>query len=804
MKISYDWLKDFIDLQETPEQLADLLTGSGLETEGIHRLERIKGGLKNVVIGQIVTCEKHSDADRLKVTTVDVGGEHPIPVVCGAPNAAVGQKVVVALPGAVLHPANGEPFTIKKSKIRGAVSEGMICAEDEIGVGTSHEGILVLDTPLAPGTPAAEYFNLSDDAVLEIGLTPNRSDAASHLGVARELKVLSGKPLCMPSVEAFKVEEERHNIPVHVQNPEACPHYSSVVVADVHIAESPEWLKRKLEAVGVAPINNVVDITNYILHGIGQPLHAFDADKIAGGRVVVKTLAEGTSFVTLDGKERKLSQDDLMICDAEKPMCIAGVFGGKDSGISETTKNVFLESAYFSPEYIRRTAKRHDLKTDASFRYERGTDPEITVYALKLAALLIKEIAGGKIASVPSDLYPQPVAPAEVLLRYRQVDRLVGQFIDREFIKKTLQALDITVKDELAEGLRVAVPPYRTDVKREADIIEEILRIYGYDSIALSVHTGTSFTAAFPERDPERIRLRLSELLADNGFFEVVNNSLTNPEPTSGLGDVMEGEAVRIANPLSEELSVLRQTLLFSGLETIAYNINRKQKDLKIFEFGKVYAKTASGYGEKQRLGIWMTGLKQSETWQSKNTKTDFWDIRAVADKLLTRAGIVLSEQEVFSDAVFQSGIKIKNSNKVILVCGKIRKEILKKAEVGQDVFYAEADADFLFRRAVRDVRYREISKFPEVRRDLSLVVSKKVSFADIQKLAFETDRKILREVNVFDVYEGENIGEDKKSYSISFMLQHDERTLTDREIDALMNRLMEIYKEKTSALIRK
>lgn len=804
MKISYSWLKDFIELQETPEQIADLLTASGLETEGLHRVERIKGGLKNLVIGQVVTCEKHPDTDRLKVTTVDVGESSPIHIVCGAPNVAVGQKVIVALPGAVLYPLKGESFVIKKSKIRGAVSEGMICAEDEIGIGESHEGILVLQTDPVPGTPAAEYFNLADDVVFEIGLTPNRSDAASHLGVARELKVLLDKLVSMPSVEHFSVDTESYYIPVTIENPEACPRYSSVVIADVCVGESPDWLKTKLEAIGITPINNIVDITNYILHGFGQPLHAFDADKISGRHVVVKTLAEDTSFITLDGKERKLGKEDLMICDIEKPLCMAGIFGGKDSGISDTTKNVFLESAYFSPEYIRRTAKRHDLKTDASFRYERGTDPEITVYALKLAALLIKEIAGGKIASAPGDLYLKPVPPAEISLRYQKIDRLIGQSINKQFIKKVLGALDIEVKEELSESLRVSVPSYRTDVRREVDLIEEILRIYGYNNIVLEAHTGTSFTAVFPEKDPARMQMRITELLVANGFFEVINNSLGNPLPAERLRDVFEGEPVKIANPLSEELSSLRQTLLYSGLETIAYNINRKQKNLNIFEFGKIYAKTASGYTEKQKLGIWITGLKHPETWQLKSTNADFWDMQAVVDKLLLKAGVAVSEQEVFSDSVFESGVKVKNSAKTVVFFGKIRKEVLKNIGIDQSVFFAEADIDSLFRSASSAVRYREISKFPEVRRDLSLVVSKKILFADIKKLAFETDRKILREVNVFDVYEGENIGLDKKSYSVSFMLQHDDRTLTDREIDALMNRLMETYEMKISALIRK
>jgi phenylalanyl-tRNA synthetase beta chain len=642
MKISYKWLKELIDITETPEETGRLLTGTGLEVESIEEIESIKGGLQGVVIGEVLTCEKHPEADRLKNTTVDVGEENPLSIVCGAPNVAAGQKVIVAKVGAVLYPTGSEqPLVLKKSKIRGSLSEGMICAEDELGLGTSHDGILVLETTLPNGTPASEYFGISSDYLIEIGLTPNRADAASHYGVARDLKAVLNRPISLPSVDGFTVNNENLPVQVEVRNQEACPRYTGLTISGIKVGDSPEWLKQRLQTIGIRSINNIVDITNYICHELGQPMHAFDADKITGKKVIVTTVPAGTPFVTLDGIERKISDSDLMICNEgtngnPEPMCIAGVFGGLTSGVSNETTSIFLESAYFSPIWVRKTAQRFSLKTDSSFRFERGTDPNMPLFALKRAALLIQEIAGGSVSSQITDIYPEPIQDFRVPMRYRNIDRLIGKSLDKNLIRNILNSLDIQTEDENETSFTAIVPPYRVDVQREADVIEEILRIYGFGQVELSESLSSDYLSDFPVNDPEKLKLRVSELLAANGFNEMINNSLTKPEYQASLGEALVGNPVKILNYLSEDLSVMRQTLLFSGLEVIAYNSNRRQRDLKLFEFGKTYHLLNEKYVEKERLSVFVTGAIQQESWLEKARETVFHDLAAFVSQVLS------------------------------------------------------------------------------------------------------------------------------------------------------------------------
>jgi phenylalanyl-tRNA synthetase beta chain len=804
MKISYNWLKKFILLQESPDEIAKLLTGSGLEVEIVEEFETIKGGLKGIVIGKVLTCEKHPGADKLKITTVEIGNGTILPIVCGAPNVSAGQKVIVATVGATLYPANGEPFKINKAKIRGEVSEGMICAPDEIGIGHAHEGIIVLDTKLPEGTPASVYFNIQSDHIFEIGLTPNRADAASHLGVARDLKALLKRDLQLKAFENFKEDNNSAKVEIIIENSAACPRYTGLTISNLEVKESPDWLKNHLSSIGLSPINNVVDATNFILHDLGQPLHAFDLDKVKGKKIIVKTLPENTEFITLDNQKRKLGANDLMICNSEEPMCIAGVFGGKTSGVTENTKSIFLESAYFSADYIRKTAMHHGLKTDASFRFERGTDPNMPLYALKKAALLIKEIAGGTISSSPLDIYPVKIENFKIETSYKKIDRLIGKKIEPSLIKEILFNLDIKVTSEIDSNLTLSVPPYRVDVRREADIVEEIIRIYGYDNIETTERLSTSYLADFPQKDKDKLQTLISHLLASRGFSEIITNSLSKASYAEALNSE-EKEKVEVLNKLSEELGVLRNSLLFTGLEVLVYNINRKQKDLKLFEFGKTYHKKEAGkYLEKNHLALYLTGNANTETWLTPSVNIDFYYIKSIISDVLLKLNIKDIQLETLNDAVFKTGVSIKKNEKPIVTFGLIQDKAAKLMDIKQETWYADFDMDLLLKLYKKDIVFDEISKYPEVRRDLSLVLDKKVTFSEISKLALQTEKKLLKDINVFDVYEGENIGPDKKSYSISFILQDIEQTLTDKTIDKIMEKLMGSFEKELGAVIRK
>ncbi|WP_421976989.1 phenylalanine--tRNA ligase subunit beta [Roseivirga seohaensis] len=804
MKISLNWLKEYIQITESAEQIAALLTGSGLEVETWEEVESVKGGLKGLVIGEVITCAKHPNADKLSVTTVDIGEEQLFPIVCGAPNVRAGQKVIVATVGATLYPSSGDSFQIKKAKIRGEVSEGMICAEDEIGLGKSHDGILVLNTDLPNGAPAADYFNLESDFVFEIGLTPNRADGASHIGVARDLKALLNRPVTFPSVESFKADNEKRIIPVTVENTEACPRYSSLTITGVNVTDSPDWLKVRLNSIGIKPTNNVVDITNFVLHSLGQPMHAFDADEIVGDKVTVKTLPEGTTFTTLDEKERKLADTDLMICNEAGGMCIAGVFGGIKSGVKKTTKNVFLESAYFSPDYIRKSAQKHQLKTDASFRYERGTDPNITVYALKYAALLIKELAGGEISSPLADFYPTPIEDFKVDVKFANIDRLIGKAIGNDKIKSILESLDIQIQNETETGFTAIVPPYRVDVQREADIVEEVLRIYGYNNIEIDDHLSSTFLSEFPTTDADGIKKETCRLLAGAGFHEIVTNSLTKDGYSTGTAAIDENENVKILNYLSEDLNVMRQTLLFHGLEVIDRNVKRKNGDLKLFEFGTTYHFIKEKYVERSRLSLFITGNVSPESWLAPSRKVNFHDLSAIVLKLLAKFGIHKVESQETDSDLFGYGLSIATNKKLIVQLGKVNAEVAKLADVSTEVFYADFDWDYIQKLSTSEFTFQPISKYPEVKRDLSLVVDKAVNFDDIRKLAEKLERSLVNRISVFDVYEGDKIDAGKKAYAISFYLQDQEKTLTDKVIDKCMSRLMQGFERELGAVIRK
>ena len=805
MKVSYNWLKKYIDISETPEELGRILTEAGLEVESITPFETIRGGLKGLVIGHVVTCEKHPGSDRLHITTVEVGNENLLPIVCGAPNVASGQKVVVAKTGTTLYPLKGDPFIIKKTKIRGEISEGMICAEDEIGLGSSHEGILVLDTDLPPGTSAAEFFQIEKDHTFEIGLTPNRGDATSHIGVARDLKAILSRVVKWPSVENFSVDEITSEISVTVENTEACPRYSAVCISGVTIKESPRWLQQRLQSIGFTPINNVVDITNFVLNETGQPLHAFDAGKISGNTVIVKMLPGGARFTTLDEKERTLNPDDLMICNKDSGMCIAGVFGGIDSEVKDSTTNIFLESAYFSPDYIRKTAQYHGLKTDASFRFERGTDPNLTVYALKRAAILIKEIAGGKISSDIIDIYPEKIEDVEINATYKHIDRLIGKQIDREEIHAILERLDINTEDETEEGFTAIVPPYRVDVQREADLIEEILRIYGFNKVELPDTLGSSFLAEYPENDPNPWVNKINAMLVGKGWYEIMTNSLTRPEYVEWVDELDAAHNVEILNKLSEDLGVLKQTMLFTGLESLAHNINRKQTNLKLFEFGRVYKKTATGYADENRLALFLTGKTIAEDWRKIAREINYYDLAAIVHAIIdiTTASRNKIDLQPFSGSMFEYGSILTYNDRTLGHIGKINEVISKKFEIKQEIFYAELDWDLLLKSTCHNIVYAEVSKFPSVKRDLSLVIDKTVSFSEIEGVAKITEPHLIKDIRIFDVYEGERIEKGKKAYAITFILQDEERTLTDKIIDKTMSKLMKAYENETGAMIR-
>uniref|UniRef100_UPI004047A601 phenylalanine--tRNA ligase subunit beta n=3 Tax=Roseivirga sp. TaxID=1964215 RepID=UPI004047A601 len=804
MKISLNWLKQYIQIDETPTQIAALLTGSGLEVESWEEIESIKGGLKGLVIGEVITCTKHPNADKLSVTTVDIGEEQLSPIVCGAPNVAAGQKVVIATIGAKLYPFTGDSFQIKKTKIRGEASEGMICAEDEIGLGQSHEGIMILDTDLPNGTPAAQYFKLDSDYVFEIGLTPNRADGASHFGVARDLKALLNRPLHLPSVESFSVDNTAGTIMVEVENTEACPRYSALTISNLKVKESPDWLKSKLKAIGINPTNNVVDVTNYVLHSLGQPMHAFDAAAIKGGKVIVKTLPEGSKFTTLDEKERSLAATDLMICNAEEGMCIAGVFGGTKSGVKTSTTSVFLESAYFSPDYIRRSAQKHQLKTDASFRYERGTDPNITVYALKYAAMLIQEVAGGEISSDIIDIYPNPISDFRIEAKYARIASLIGKDLGNTTVNSILRSLDIEVAEETETSFTAIVPPYRVDVQREADLVEEVLRIYGYNNIEISDHLSSTFLSEFPIKDSDGIKKTTIRLLAGAGFNEIVTNSLTKDGYSKGVSSILEDKNVKVLNYLSEDLNVMRQTLLFHGLEVIDRNIKRRNTDLKLFEFGTTYHYINEKYVEKSRLSIFITGNESAESWLASAKKVQFHDLAAVVYKLLAKFGIARTDSEDTSSDLFSYGITISVNKKPVVHLGKVHKKAAKLTDISHDVFFADFDWDYMQKLSTSEFVYSPISKYPEVKRDLSLVIDKAIKFDDIRKLSLKLERSLINRINVFDVYEGDKIDAGKKAYAVSFYLQDQDQTLTDKVIDKTMSKLMQGFERELGAIIRK
>ncbi len=799
MKISYKWLQQFIQTNKTPEELSLILTNIGLEVESLEKIQTIPGGLEGLVIGYVKECTQHPNADRLKVTRVDVGSGEDLQIVCGAANVAAGQKVVVATVNTTVYPTNGESFKINKSKIRGEVSEGMICAEDEIGLGHNHDGIMELKADAIIGLAAKDYFNLQDDFVFEIGLTPNRADAASHLGVARDLAAYLKIPVSMPNLSGFKVQSQDLSIPVIIEDAEACPRYSSLSISGISIKESPEWLKDKLNAIGIRPINNVVDVTNFVLHELGQPLHAFDADSIIGDKVLVKKLTEGIAFRTLDDVERKLSADDLMICNAVEPMCIAGVFGGISSGVKQSTTKIFLESAWFNSVSVRKTSKRHGLKTDASFRFERGTDPDMTVTALKRAAILIQELAGGEISSELSDIYPSPVKPFSVELSFKNVSRLIGKTIPADEIRTTLTGLGIKVVSEDTEGMKLEVPAYKVDVTREVDIIEEILRIHGYDNVDIPTQIRASLNTTI-KPDKEVLQNQIADLLSANGFFEILSNSLTKMSYSAD-----PEKAVRILNPLSSDLDVMRQNLLYSGLEAIAYNQNRRNSDLKFYEFGKVYNLDQDAYKENQRLSVFLSGAINTEGWNSKAINVGFYNIKSAVDLVINRLnikGLVSSET---TNTELSSGISYTKGDKVLAEFGAVSKKSLKKLDISSEVFYADFDWDLII-RSVRNnkISYTEVSKFPSVRRDLSMLLNKDISFEQLKQIARKTEKSLLKEVNVFDVYVGDKLPAGKKSYALSFLLQDEEKTLTDKQIDSIMQKLILNFERQAGAEIRK
>ena len=808
MKISYNWLKQFLKTEWTPEQTSELLTDLGLEVEGVEAYQSVKGGLEGVVVGQVLTCVKHPNADKLKITTVNIGETSPLQIVCGAPNVAVGQKVPVATIGTTLYTEEGEAWTIKKGKIRGEESHGMICAEDELGLGKSHDGIMVLDDSVKTGTLAADLFDIENDHVFEIGLTPNRADAMSHLGTARDLKAgLVQKDinleLITPSVSAFQIDNRTLKIDIDVKNKDLAPRYCGVTISGLKVKKSPAWLQHRLKAIGINPLNNIVDATNYVLHDLGQPLHAFDAVKISGNKIEVKTLATGTKFTTLDGVERELHEDDLMICDAEKPMCIAGVYGGIDSGVTEATTSIFLESAYFNPISIRKSAKRHGLNTDASFRFERGIDPNITEYALKRAALLIQELAGGEITSDLIDLYPKKIKDFEVRLSFENAKKLIGEEIPKEVIKRILTSLDIKVNNVTETGLGLTVPAYRNDVQREADIIEEILRVYGYNHINTTKKLNASISGTSKFED-YKIQNIIGNQLVSQGFYEILSNSLTTPNYTSLSEQLKEEHNISILNSLSNDLSVLRQSLLFSGLESISFNINRKRTDLKMFEYGKTYHRFGDKIEEFKHLSLFVTGNQTSENWHSTSTKSDFFFIKGHIISVLQRLGISRFNETPVNNAFFSEGLELSLGKMKLVDFGLIKKPILKHFDISQEVLFANFNWDAILDLVKHNhITFKSIPKYPEVRRDFALLLDDKVTFESIYKIAKQSEKQLLKNINLFDVYQGKNLPKGKKSYAVSFTLQDENKTLTDKQIDKIMSKLQTNFEKQLGAELR-
>ena len=809
MRISYNWLKQFIKTDLKSEEIADILTDLGLEVEGVDTFESLKGGLQGVVVGHVLTCEKHPDADKLKITTVDLGdGNAPVQIVCGAPNVAVGQKVPVATIGTKLFDKEGNAFEIKKGKIRGQESHGMICAEDELGLGESHDGIMILDAALQPGTPAAKVFDIETDEVFEIGLTPNRADAMSHMGVARDLRAGllqrgTSSEFITPSASNFNVEKRTLKIDITVEDSKLAPRYCGVTISGITVKPSPSWLQNKLKAIGLTPKNNIVDVTNYVLHELGQPLHAFDAAKIEGNKVIIKTVAAGTKFVTLDDVERTLHEEDLMICDANGPLCIAGVFGGKTSGVSEETTTVFLESAYFNPVAVRKTAKRHTLSTDASFRFERGVDPSITEYALKRAALLIQEVAGGAITSDIIDVYPKKIEDFSVFIHFQKVNRIIGEEIKPETIKKILASLDIKVNSISDAGLGLSIPSYRVDVTREIDVIEEILRVYGYNNVAIPEKLNATVSNS-PSTAEFNVQNTIANQLCALGFNEMMANSLTTPDYIALSSQLDANQNVIMLNPLSNDLAAMRQSLLFSALEAVAFNNNRRRSDLKLFEFGKTYHKTTDGCQEDKHLTLTVTGNRSAESWTKPQEKSDFFLVKGYVMAVLSRLGI---DQKVnslpFANDVFAEGLALAIGKEIIVEFGTIKKSILKHFDIKQEVVFADFNWEKLQKYITTKIKFTDIPKYPEVRRDFALLVDENVAFEQIFTIAKQTEKGVLKDVNLFDVYQGANLPEGKKSYAVSFILQDDSKTLTDTQIDKIMSKLQSNFESQLGASLR-
>lgn len=808
MKVSYNWLKQFLQIDWEAEKTGELLTDLGLEVEGIEKVESIKGSLQGVVVGEVLTCVKHPNADKLKVTTVNLGGEAPVQIVCGAPNVAAGQKVPVATIGTMLYDEKGEGFKIKKGKIRGEESHGMICAEDELGLGKGHDGIMVLEESLEPGTPCSEVFNIEIDYVFEIGLTPNRADAMSHFGVARDLRaglIQQGTnlELISPSVSDFHVDERTHKIDIEIDDKDLVPRYCGITITDVEVKESPEWIQNRLKAIGLTPKNNIVDITNYVLHELGQPLHAFDAAKIRGNKVVVKTLEEGTKFTTLDEVERELSAEDIMICDADdNPLCIGGVFGGLKSGVTEHTTAIFLESAYFNPVSVRKTAKRYGLNTDASFRFERGIDINLTKYALKRAALLIEEYAGGKMSSDILDFYPEKVEDFQVFLSYDNAYRLIGQEIPKETIKNILASLEIKINSETAGGLGLTIPSYRVDVQREADIIEEILRVYGYNNIEFSHKLNTSIS--FDSDTDVKVENIVANQLTSLGFNETMANSLTKADYVELSENLKEEHNVEMLNPLSNDLKVMRQSLLFSGLESVAYNINRKNNSLKFYEFGKTYHKFESGYQEDKHLTLFVTGNRIKDSWKAASQASDFFYLKGIITGVLERLGIANVKTTPAKSDVFSEGVALSLGKTKLVEFGVVKRAILKGFSIKQEVLFADFNwQNILGLVGKKKLKVVDLPKFPAVKRDLALLLDDKVEFKEIYNLAFQSERKLLKDVDLFDVYEGDKLPEGKKSYAVSFVLQDENKTLADKQIDKIMQKLQQTFEKNLDAVLR-
>jgi phenylalanyl-tRNA synthetase beta chain len=807
MKISYNWLKQFVEVDWDAEKTGALLTDLGLEVEGVTEYESVKGGLKGVVIGHVVECVPHPNADRLRLTQVDLGNGSPVQIVCGAPNVAAGQKVPVATVGTELFDAEGKAWKIKKGKIRGEESDGMSCAEDELGLGQSHDGIMILDNALEPGTPLAQVFELENDQVFEIGLTPNRADAMSHFGVARDLRAglkqqEISKELITPSVSNFNVDNRSLRFDVEVENPELAPRYCGLTINNLLVQDSPDWLKNRLKSIGLNPINNVVDITNYVLHELGQPLHAFDAAKVKGNTIRVKTLPQDTPFVSLDGEERKLNAADLMICDGEdNPMCIAGVFGGIDSGVTENTTSIFLESAYFDPVSIRKTAKRHALNTDASFRFERGIDINTVEYALKRAALLIQEVAGGDLTSDIEDLYPKKVEPKQVFLTYKKIHGLIGQEIPAETIKSILTSLEIKVKNVSESGLGLEIPAYRVDVEREVDVIEEILRVYGYNQVDFSTKLNASI-APTEKYDDHRLQNVVGGYLASNGFYEIMTNSLS--KPSYDEVDGLPNNPVTLLNPLSADLSVMRQQMLFGGLESIAHNINRKNDSLSFFEFGKTYHQYNDTREEGKHLALWVTGKRETASWNSTGNPAGFFYLKSQLESVFQRLGITNYSYKALEHPLFSEGLSLRVAKDKVGEFGVVKSSVLKQFGIKQEVLYADLDWSKLLLWASRTkIGFAELPKFPAVKRDFALLLDEGINFSEISQLAQQSERKLLKQVELFDVYTGDKLPKGKKSYAVSFTLQDDKATLKDKQIDKIMDKLRKTFESKLGAELR-